>query len=56
VSTYANTWTDGHGTIGYFTRSNGSRLGLQNLTLPGAGNFSALERPSEFARMVSARS
>jgi pimeloyl-ACP methyl ester carboxylesterase len=26
VSTYTDTWTDGHGTVEYFTRSDGSRL------------------------------
>jgi pimeloyl-ACP methyl ester carboxylesterase len=26
VSTHADTWTDGHGTVAYFTRSDGSRL------------------------------
>jgi len=26
MSTYTNTWTDGHGTVQYFTRSDGSRL------------------------------
>jgi len=26
MSTYTDTWTDGHGTVQYFTRSDGSRL------------------------------
>jgi hypothetical protein len=26
VSTYTDTWTEGHGTVQYFTRSDGSRL------------------------------
>ena len=26
MSTYTDTWTDGHGTVRYFTRSDGSRL------------------------------
>ena len=26
MSTYIDTWTDGHGTVRYFTRSDGSRL------------------------------
>jgi len=47
MSNYTDTWTEGHGTIQYFTRSDGSRL---RYVIADSGP--ALERPTEMARIL----